>query len=1409
MSSEAKTEEAGNRRADDKPGPPDAGGTKGKFEEAVDDLRPVEKFLFPIHPPSPSNPSGGELWLFPAGWRASKKPASEANPTFDDRFSKYAATVQDFGWSDFYARYEGQAFFDWFRSRLLAGPPPDLTLSENVPRRGFDVILIDSRTGVTEVGGVCTRQLADVVVSFCAPNYQNLTGAERMSESFATKDLENARGKRPLEVVVIPARVDEAGETDAQNRFRSQFVKVIKTPAALQESISSSWQLLVPYVTKYAYQESLAIAVADSNQKLEQAYKKLASHLVLLSPLESRLRTCLSTEIQALRKGRPRAYILYAEPADETTFNLKSRLPGVELTGDIADAESLVVSFSQPTLLPEIKQQIRNCRQRGVCVYGFRRSASATVPALLRNSSIYEDTASLDELVEKLRTPCQRRRAPFMVPNLTPGWVFRPDIMSRLKSLFLEQAKGKSPVVVIRSPVGFGATTLAAGLCFDEEILDHFIDGIFWVNAGGNVDLLACLNAIGSALTGESAKFESVSEATARLGQRLAGTTALLVVDDLAREGDLIPFRTLPVALLTTVGQAVPVKDAVEVTLGRMSHAEAVQAITSLAQSVSAVATIPAGPGIERLAYRLAHWPLALSLAKAPLAQLNAKGLDAESAANSLADDIERGDFSSFGDSARMLLKESRRQIAAALNSLPERDREVFYSLKPLINTPSFPIDSFPGRWTLGEEAFSLIQTLAREGLIETDSNLKTIELSAFAAQYLREFRIKAESKHTVFVLRPFGNQANIDFDAVERDLIAPALEELGIRGVTGTILEGGNIRKDILGSLLSADLVIADVSLPNSNVFYQLGVRHALREKRTFLIRSTTAAGPDSLPDFDLRTDRFVAYDGRNPAQALNSFASGLRATLASDGTDSPMFLILPNLVPLEPAQAVPVPSSFSTDVDEAERGKSVHNLRLFSMEVRDMPWALPGLRRIGRAQFHLRAFADAALTWEEVRRSDVNDKEANLLLGTVYQRLDDFAASDACLQRLSGRPNLSDSEHAETFALMARNSKARWQKEWRQEALPKSAEIALRSPMLSESIKRYGDALEQDPHSHYAALNALALLAVQIELAKIHPEVWADRFDTDEEANVELARLERERSLVAAAAELALRSAERSKSDDFWIRLSRADLTLYTSGKGKRVAFAYRQALEGAPPFAVDSVRNQLLMLLDLRVMADSVQSVLDSFPAAAELNGGQAAKNKQRAAILFAGHAIDRPDRKEPRFPADAETQVRGMMKESLVRLISNAPAPADVVGLAGGSAGADIIFHELCQELGVPSILCLPYPAQEYVSSSVQYAGADWVGRFNRLLKTLEANVRVLSSSAEMPKWLSSRTHYSVWQRNILWMFGNATGESSDHVRVMALWDGRQRAGYGGVSDFIHQAQARSMATEVLTISGSLK
>lgn len=69
-----------------------------------------------------------------------------------------------------------------------------------------------------------------------------------------------------------------------------------------------------------------------------------------------------------------------------------------------------------------------------------------------------------------------------------------------------------------------------------------------------------------------------------------------------------------------------------------------------------------------------------------------------------------------------------------------------------------------------------------------------------------------------------------------------------------------GNINKEIITQLAEASLVIADLSDSNPNVFYELGVRHALRRSGTILL-SDKLKSP-SVP-FDLGSYRVIQYEG------------------------------------------------------------------------------------------------------------------------------------------------------------------------------------------------------------------------------------------------------------------------------------------------------------------------------------------------------------------------------------------------------------------------------------------------------------------------------------------------------------------------------------------------------------------
>ena len=288
------------------------------------------------------------------------------------------------------------------------------------------------------------------------------------------------------------------------------------------------------------------------------------------------------------------------------------------------------------------------------------------------------------------------------------------------------------------------------------------------------------------------------------------------------------------------------------------------------------------------------------------------------------------------------------------------------------------------------------------------------------------------------FIIRPFGIKKGIDFDNVESQLIDPALTALSIEGrTTGDSLRQGNIRTEMFQRLLTADVIIVDISIGNPNVFYELGIRHALRNKRTFMIRCAgKELPPDEVP-FDLKTDRYLSYDVANPGAALEKLKEGLRQTLLSDESDSPVFQLLPYLAEQDKSRFLAVPGDFSEEVERARNRESSRSqwgdLKLMQAEIRGFPWAVEGLRVIGRAQFSKKAYEYARDTWEAVRRYEPNDKEANNLLGTIYQRLGNLTEANIALQRVLKDKSTSQWERAEAHSLIGRNLKEKWKESWK----------------------------------------------------------------------------------------------------------------------------------------------------------------------------------------------------------------------------------------------------------------------------------------------------------------------------------------------------------------------------------------
>jgi hypothetical protein len=430
---------------------------------------------------------------------------------------------------------------------------------------------------------------------------------------------------------------------------------------------------------------------------------------------------------------------------------------------------------------------------------------------------------------------------------------------------------------------------------------------------------------------------------------------------------------------------------------------------------------------------------------------------------------------------------------------------------------------------------------------------------------------------------------------------------------------------------------------------------------------------------------------------------------------------------------------------------------------------------------------------------------------LAIIYQRLKDLVGSDQAVARVLADPEVRGPERAELGSLKGSNMKQRWMGDWSKiQDIEARRDAAFRSPWLREGYDVYAAAFADDRNHFYSGFNALALLVIRLQLAKDRAEAWAAMFDSDEDAGRERRRLEKERENLAAAVELSQQSAklraEFTKQPDKWLDISVADLALVRASTAARVQDRYRTALTGAEPFYFDAVRRQLEMFRSLGVLTDIVEAALavvdELGPAPAT---GPATPAAPARVLLFTGHRLDTEDRvakgRARRFPAAAEGEARRMIAEAVDR--ERAGVKGEVVGLAGGASGGDILFHEVCAELGIKTQLYIVGSRDAYVRASVQDGGPAWVGRFDDLWGKLASRVLGNSQgSIDLPRWLQPASDYNVWERSNRWMLNNALIYGAKCVTLIALWNGQEGDGPGGAKYMVETARERGAKTIIL-------
>jgi len=134
------------------------------------------------------------------------------------------------------------------------------------------------------------------------------------------------------------------------------------------------------------------------------------------------------------------------------------------------------------------------------------------------------------------------------------------------------------------------------------------------------------------------------------------------------------------------------------------------------------------------------------------------------------------------------------------------------------------------------------------------------------------EFRsmIVDAARPKVFVVMQFGDP----YDGLYTDVIKPVADEMGLYAFRGDdVYKPGIILQDIIRDIVEAEIIIAEITPRNANVFYELGFAHALG-KTTILL----AERGNELP-FDIRSYRCIFYD--NTIKGKKSVEEHLRKHL------------------------------------------------------------------------------------------------------------------------------------------------------------------------------------------------------------------------------------------------------------------------------------------------------------------------------------------------------------------------------------------------------------------------------------------------------------------------------------------------------------------------------------------------